>query len=313
MILTWFTNTGNTKYSSYYQYDTIARKFIAIRMDSAPEAALNDSGSAKIVYCKPQSVLVNQTELVHASQLVEGAIISCLTPDLYEKPLPGYTITKSPNLPPHIAPGHFTLIATYKMLLYGPDITTELSKGNLTEGLEEILGFIMDKSYRWCSTEDFIGKINDLYWELKYAAVSDYKQAILKKLQSSIADALNILNEAVAHGAVAPAKAVLNAVDVVNGKVNAAYTNFKHGETEEAVALLQESVDKLKNVTSLLTDGSHQVELLAFVNCKQAFAETIRQTDAIKIFEKQAELEYEESEVTFENEEEFFPTGELVN
>ena len=150
------------------------------------------------------------------------------------------------------------------MLLYGPDITTELSKGNLTEGLEEILGFIMDKSYRWCSTEDFIGKINDLYWELKYAAVSDYKQAILKKLQSSIADALNILNEAVAHGAVAPAKAVLNAVDVVNGKVNAAYTNFKHGETEEAVALLQESVDKLKNVTSLLTDGSHQVELLAY-------------------------------------------------
>ncbi|MES2389122.1 MAG: hypothetical protein V4543_14060 [Bacteroidota bacterium] len=306
MILTWFTNPGDNKFSSYYQYDTIARKFVGIRLDVSEASGSGEIVLPKIVYCKPKTVLVNGKELANAAQLVEGAKISCFTPGSGAKPYTGYAITKTPVLPAEISLGHLILIAGNEMLVNETNLTTELSHSNLPENLSGILAGIMGKPLFECATDELTARINDMIWELEELALDEYREKISEKLELSVKDALNQFYEEAAILKLVPYKEVADAIEALKRAVNMAQRTLQLGDIEDAILVMQESITRLKHVSDIRSDLTRQTEMNLLLKSEQALLQAATESRSLAELEKQAKDEYELAEVKFENEELYF-------
>jgi hypothetical protein len=276
MIITWCTDPsqgefeeGDVTFSSFYQYETVTKQFVRIRLELNRQVSGGDQGDTFARFKAERFVGFSDQalsrDLQHWTVDAEGRL--CFdgnalgqTPtndynvydctDVTEFIHRGNPITTDPNFPEGIEPKHLLLIANDTMIS-GADIRLTgrgASAQQLSEALATRVSQIMNRPFVEITDAQLLARLKTQASALKEEALSPAEESIDDSLDD-VNELINDMDAAIANGEFVP-----------NGAVNTALGELRNavGQVTEAIqnkANVQDGVIELRTAHNALADA----------------------------------------------------------
>ncbi|WP_459212735.1 hypothetical protein [Aquimarina rhabdastrellae] len=294
MIITWYTDPskgsfteGSTKFSSYYQFDTVSQKFVRIRLElgRSPSSSGGDQGDTGAFFKSKRYVGFSNDPTVRSSQPAKWSINKegqlCFdgkalqtTPskglNTYDTSSnvfndstfihKGNKITEEPNLPEDIAPKHLSLIANDAVIKGGGvNLTAANASGtDLATALKTKVGSIVGKDFKDITDNDLLAKLKEQISTIKTNEIQPSKAS----LDTALEDVNKLLTEIktqIEEGMLIPNQNLEKAALDLNAKIEAAQKASTSGEgIKEAIANLAKSKTALNTQVEAVESKSYE-------------------------------------------------------
>lgn len=345
MIITWNTDPskgqfkpGSGKFSSYYQYDTVTRKFVRVRLELGrnPSSSGGDSGGTGAFFSEKRYVGFSNERLDTTSNkwsIVDGELYFDGT-KLATEPASGLRtydtsrtdfstgsralhtgnlVTDTPHYPDGIRASHLSLIANDAILnqesLRGIT-TSKASPATLSDALKAKVSAIVDKPFIEITDADLLTCLKTQVAQIKAELVTPSKESLDSSLDTVDKLITDIKIEITDKGLV-PNEKFEAAFKDLAAKAEAAKTAAEDGkgivdaikEVSTAKAALNEAVTEI--------DAIHQESLREQMEASQEAIETA-QTDSETWEGIDAEYESPEEATTLDEYEESIGNEEVI-
>lgn len=287
MIKIWYTDpakgnfAGNQgKFSSYYQYDTVTKEFVRVRLElgRAPSSSGGDSGKTFVNYKETRTVgfsdqVYSTSDLSRWSVDAQNRLCFDNHP-LSENPSKnartydcsdvesfvhrGNQVTENPNFPEGIATKHLSLLANNAIInKTSANLTTSSATAQeLSLSLKNQVAEVVGKPFAEIRDEDILSTLKQQVTVLKNQAVKSHENTIEDAIEE--VDALvNDIKEKIELGEFTPNAEVESAFQQFSSDISKSKLAIVNGERVE----LTNSFDALKLSQTALNEAINKLEI----------------------------------------------------
>ena len=291
MLITWYTDPskgsfseGSTKFSSFYQYDTVSKKFVRIRLELGRTGS--DGGKTFSSYKETRYVGFSNDPSIRTSQKTkwsvndQGELVFDGTP-LSQEPKPGYgvfdtsssvfesstfihrgnKISAEANFPEGIEPRYLSLVANDTMINGGKiDFTNSTATAEeLSEAIKSRVKTILDvEDLSTVSDETFLDKLKSQIQEIKSSTLQPSQNALEDSIDQT-SRLFDQLNSEIVDKGIVPTEEFESAVQNLREKIqNASEAITSKEGIKDAITELQSAQENLKTKAQELSDNKYE-------------------------------------------------------
>jgi hypothetical protein len=286
MIISWYTDPSQGtfkvndpkegRFSSYYQYDTVSRKFVRIRLELGRKASGGDTGATQVILKKERAVGFSQECLINTDKVridgngirVNGKLLSQtpnkgdyvidMSPDS-PRPHLGNPVIKAPNWPAGIETKHLSVLANQAVINgkgYGLTNSTK-TREDLSKAIEKSVSKIFDKPFDQITDVDLLTKLKAQVTTIREQSTQTSEETVNSSL-NDVNELIEQINAAIGDGTFTPNATVENAFDSLKEAVANVNNALDTPTRTAAIDDLEAAHDAL--VTAFEQDAAQQLD-----------------------------------------------------
>ncbi|CAL2095175.1 hypothetical protein [Tenacibaculum sp. 190524A02b] len=282
MIITWNTTpeseaSEEEKLSSYYQYDTVSKKLVRIRLELGREES---TGQPRVIYNEDRAVGFSDIDFIEEQAkypdsdftidpetkqlLVKGEpmdtepSIGASVVDMTlgtTKPHFGNAVSDNPNLPEGITNTHLSLIANNTLINGKGGIITgaDSSEATLSETLKNVVSGIVKKPFDEIDDDDLLKVLKNQVTKIKNIETAPTKTALSDSLEDA-SKLIEVIQEQITDEGMVPTE-----------QFNKSYSDYVSKVTQAEDALssgtgVQNAIAELATAKTALNAASSELQ-----------------------------------------------------